>query len=93
MIPIPIEIQVLDLLAKGRLSNRSIAVHLGIGRTAVDAVARAGALRPRPKGRQGTTQKPKRLRTPGWCKACRCHVYWEPCVACTARDYLAQKRA
>lgn len=89
MISIPTELEILRLLAQG-LSNRSIAQQTGAGRTTIDAVEAAGGLRPRPEGRQGTVEKPKRV-TMYLCGGCNRVVYWEPCVICTTREWVAQK--
>lgn len=90
MITIAVELEILRLLAQGE-SNRSIAQQTGAGRTTIDAVEAAGGLRPRPNGKPGTTKKPKLVHT-YLCGGCNRVVYWEPCVICTTREWVAQKQ-
>lgn len=91
MIPLSQELKILRLIKAG-LTTRHIAQLTGAGRTTVDAVRAAGKLRPRPPGKQGTVKKPRRLRTPETCDGCNRLVYWDPCIICTTRRYMAQKQ-
>lgn len=91
MISIAVELEILRLIDLD-LTTRNISHRTGAGRTTIDAVRAAGGLRPRPEGRQGTVEKPKRLRTPKYCIACRAWVTWDPCTKCVTLAWMAQKK-
>lgn len=91
MIPIATELKILDLIARG-LTIRNIAKRTGVGRETIVRIEAAGQVRPRPKGRQGTVEKPKRLRTPKYCDACRAWVTWDPCTKCATLAWMAQEK-
>jgi hypothetical protein len=91
MLPLVVVEEIQRLLAEGQLSQRKIAIKLGVSRGTVGAIAsgkRGGY------GREPDADQPELPSTdlpPERCQGCGAMVYM-PCVLCQARRYAQRRR-